>query len=143
MSTGRDIALFAARIADDKKAEDIVIYDVRGVSDVTDYFVVATAFSRAQIRAVIESVKRELKALNTRKMGQEGSEAGNWVLIDFSDCVIHVFSPELRNFYALETLWGDAPKLDWKKGKIKSKKLRDRLAEGKDSKLGVRGDETE
>ena len=137
MISGKDIALFAARIADDKKAEDVVIYDVRGVSDVTDYFVVATAFSRPQIRAVIESVKRELKVFKVRKMGQEGSEGGNWVLIDFSDCVIHVFSPELREYYSLESLWGDAPRIDWTKEKIKSKKLRDRLAEGKESKLEI------
>lgn len=131
--SGRDIALFSARIADDKKAENVIVYDVRGVSDVTDYFVVATAFSRAQIRAVIESIKKELKEFDVRKMGQEGNEAGNWVLIDFSDCVIHVFSPELREYYSLESLWGDAPKLNPARHKIKSKQLIERLARGEDS----------
>lgn len=135
MATGRDIALFSARIADDKKAEDVVVYDVRGVTDVTDYFVIATAFSRAQIRAVIESIKRELKGLGVAKMGMEGSDAGNWVLIDYSDCVIHVFSPDLRKYYSLESLWGDAPKVDWKKAAIRSKKMKDRLAQGPAAKL--------
>lgn len=135
MANGRDIALFSARIADDKKAEDIVVYDVRGATDVTDYFVVATAFSKAQIRAVIESIKRELKQCGAAKMGQEGNEGGNWVLIDYSDCVVHVFTPELRQYYSLESLWGDAPKLDWKKAAIRSKKMKDRLAAGPAAKL--------
>ena len=67
----------------------------------------------AQIRAVTESIRRELKACGTTKLGQEGSEGGQWVLLDYSDCVIHVFSPELREYYGLESLWGDAPRLDW------------------------------
>ena len=123
MISGRDIAIFSARMALEKKATDVVIYDVRGVSDVSDYLVIATAFSRSQVRAVIESIKKELKVFNVRKFGQEGNEGGSWVLLDFSDCVIHVFSPELREYYSLESLWGDAPKVDWKKEKFKFKKL--------------------
>ncbi len=123
MTNGRDIALFSARTADDKKAEDIVIYDMRGITDVTDYFVIATAHSRSQVRAVVESIKKELKSIDIRKMGQEGNEGGSWVLIDYTDCVIHVFSPELREYYSLESLWGDAPKVDWKREKIKDKHI--------------------
>ena len=110
---GREIALFAARTADDKKGSDIVIYDIRSVSDITDYLVIATAESKAQTRAILETISRELKACGIRKMGQEGNESGQWVLLDYSDCVIHVFSPDLRDYYGLESLWGDAPKLDW------------------------------
>jgi len=127
LNNGRDIALFSARTADDRKADDVVVYDVRGITDVTDYFVIATAHSRSQVRAVVESIKKALKSINIRKMGQEGSEAGSWVLIDYTDCVIHVFSPELREYYALETLWGDAPKLNWKRDKIKDKEIADLL----------------
>ena len=117
---GRDIAIFSARTAEDKKAEDIVVYDMRGLTDVTDYFVIATAFSRSQVRAIVESIKLDLKAAGVRKMGQEGNEGGSWVLIDYADCVVHVFSPELREYYSLETMWGDAPKVDWAKEKMKN-----------------------
>lgn len=110
---GREIALFAARIADDKKGTDIVAYDVRGVSDITNYLVIVTAHSKAQIRAVVESIHKELKLLGERKLGREGSESGQWILLDYSDCVIHVFSPQLREYYGLESVWGDSPKLDW------------------------------
>ncbi|HLX64361.1 MAG TPA: ribosome silencing factor [Planctomycetota bacterium] len=120
---GRDIAIFSARTAEDKKAQDIVIYDMRGLTDVTDYFVIATAFSRSQVRAVIESIKRDLKHLGTHKIGQEGNEGGSWVLLDYADCVVHVFSPELREYYSLETMWGDAPKVDWTTEKIKDADL--------------------
>ncbi len=118
---GRDIALFSARTADDRKADDVVVYDMRGITDVTDYFVIATAHSRSQARAVVESIKKALKSINIRKMGQEGDEG--WVLIDYSDCVVHVFSPELREYYSLESLWGDAPKVNWKREKIKTKDI--------------------
>ncbi len=141
MASGRDIAIFSAQMADSKKAEEIVIYDVRGATDVTDYFVLATAYSRAQIRAVLESVKRELKALGVRKMGQEGSEGGNWVLLDYSDCVIHIFSPELRAYYSLESLWGDAPRVDWTSEKIKEKALRERMEMGASAQLELPQDE--
>ena len=111
--SGREIALFAARTADEKKGTDIVAYDVRGMTDITDYFVIVTAQSRAQIRAIYESIARELKSSGLHKLGQEGNESGNWVLLDYADCVIHIFSPQLREYYGLESLWGDAPKLNW------------------------------
>jgi ribosome-associated protein len=120
---GRDIAIFSARTAEDKKAEDIVVYDMRGLTDVTDYFVIATAFSRTQVRAIVESIKRDLKDIGVRKMGQEGSAGGSWVLIDYADCVVHVFSPELREYYSLETMWGDAPKVDWSNETMKDERL--------------------
>ena len=113
MIDGRDIALFAARMSDDKKAEDVIIYDVRGLSDITNYFVIATASSKAQVRAIIETIKRDLKDRGVTKIGQEGNENGQWVLIDYGDCVVHVFSPALRDYYGLESMWGDGPKVDW------------------------------
>jgi ribosome-associated protein len=111
--SGREIALFAARTADEKRGTDIVAYDVRGLTDITDYFVIITAQSRSQIRAIYETIARELKANGLHKLGQEGNETGNWVLLDYADCVIHIFSPQLREYYGLESLWGDAPKLKW------------------------------
>jgi len=110
---GRDIAVYSARTADDKKATDIVVYDLRGLSDISDYFVLVTAHSRAQTRAILESVARELKKCGIHKIGQEGNETGRWVLLDYGDCVVHIFSPDLRAYYGLESMWGDAPKLKW------------------------------
>ncbi|HYF50561.1 MAG TPA: ribosome silencing factor [Planctomycetota bacterium] len=112
---GRDIALFAARIADEKKGTDIVCYNLKGMSDITDYLVIVTAHSKAQIRAIVESIHKELKQLGVRKIGREGSETGQWILLDYADCVIHVFSPQLREYYGLESVWGDAPKLEWQR----------------------------
>jgi ribosome-associated protein len=111
--TGIEISLFAARSASEKKGEDIVIYDLRGISDVSDYFVVVTAQSKLQVRAIVSGIERGLKDLSVRPLGVEGSSGGQWVLIDYADTVIHVFSPALREYYALEALWGDAPKIDW------------------------------
>jgi len=109
---GRDIALLAARIADEKKGTDIVCYNLKGLSDITDYLVIVTAHSKAQIRAIVESIHKELKTLGVRKLGREGSETGQWILLDYADCVVHVFSPQLREYYGLESVWGDAPKLE-------------------------------
>jgi len=113
---GREIALFAARTADEKKGTDIVIYDLQGLSDVADYFVIVTAQSKAQSRAICDSICLELKHRGVHRLGQEGSGGGQWVLLDYGDCVIHIFSPALREYYGLESLWGDAPKVDWKGG---------------------------
>lgn len=110
---GREIAVFAARVAESKRGRDIVIYDLRGLTDITDYFVIVTADSKPQVRAILESISRELKASGIRKQGQEGSGGGKWVLLDYVDCVVHIFAPELRDYYGLELLWGDAPKVDW------------------------------
>jgi len=111
---GREIAVFAARTADGKKGSQIVIYDLQGLSDVADYFVITTAQSKAQSRAICDTITGELKAGGVHKIGQEGNAGGQWVLLDYGDCVIHVFSPALREYYSLESLWGDAPKVDWK-----------------------------
>ncbi|MCY3021036.1 MAG: ribosome silencing factor [Planctomycetota bacterium] len=113
MINSREIAAFAARTADEKKGTDIVIYDLRGLSDIADYFVIATAHSKAQSRAICDTVNRDLKTAGVSKLGQEGNEYGQWILLDYGGCVIHVFSPGLRDYYGLESLWGDAPKVDW------------------------------
>lgn len=113
---GREIAQTAARLADDKKGLDIVIYDLRGLSDVTDYFVIVTAQSKLQSRAVVGAVEKGLRDLGVRKMSLEGNADSRWVLLDFGPVVVHVFSAELREYYSLESLWGDAPKLEWNGG---------------------------
>lgn len=111
--TGRDIAIFAAVQADDKKGGEIRVFDVRGLSDVTDYLVLVTAQSKLQIRAILHGIEKGLKERDERVIGSEGDANSQWMLLDYADCVIHVFSPELRQYYNLESMWGDAPTVDW------------------------------
>lgn len=101
-------ALLAAEVAEAKRAEDIVILDLREQTLVTDYFVLCTAASRVQIRAVVDAITEALKDRNERGV-REGAEAGQWVLLDYGDVVVHVFGLEARAFYRLERLWADAP----------------------------------
>ena len=102
-----------ARIADDNRAKDILLLDLRKATALVDYFVIATATSRRQSYAIADEMDQEMKRRGERKLGMEGSEEGRWVLIDYGDFVVHVFSAEARLYYSLEEIWGDAEKLDW------------------------------
>jgi len=102
-----------ARIADDNRGKDILVLDLRQTTPLVDFFVIVTAVSRRQSRAIASQIDQAMKKLGEAKLGFEGSEEGRWTLIDYGDFVVHVFSVEDRAFYALEEIWGDAPKLDW------------------------------
>jgi ribosome-associated protein len=102
-----------ARIADDNRAKDILLLDLREATPLVDYFMIATANSRRQSNAIAEEIDQEMKRLGEHKLGMEGSEEGRWFLIDYGDFVVHIFSGEARTYYALEEIWGDAPRLDW------------------------------
>jgi ribosome-associated protein len=106
-------ARLCARIADDNRGRDILLLDLREATPLVDYFVIVTAASRRQSHAIADEVDHEMKQRREHKLGMEGSEEGRWVLIDYGDFVVHVFSPEAREYYALEEIWGDAPRLDW------------------------------
>ncbi len=95
----------------DKKAENPVVLDVRGLSGVADYFVLLTAESDRQAAAVADAVDERLSALGAQRLGAEGRSGGGWVLLDFGDVVVHVMSPDARGFYDLEGLWADAPRV--------------------------------
>jgi len=101
----------AAHAALDKNAEDLVILDLRGLSSVADFFLVASARSTTQADTIVEAVRAALKAAGTRPRHQEGSAESGWLLLDYVDVVVHVFVGVTRHFYALERLWGDAPLL--------------------------------
>lgn len=110
--TSREHALIAAKAADRKKGEDIVIQDVSELLKVTDWFVIVTAMNRPQAEAIVDEVERTLRTeAGIKPVGREGMETGEWILLDYGDIVVHVFKPEIRDFYRLETLWGDAPVL--------------------------------
>ncbi len=109
-----DHAKLAARIAEDNRAKDVLVLDVRKATPMLDYFVIATAASRRQAAAVAFDVDAEMKKLGEHKLGMEGVEEGRWILIDYGDFVVHVFSEEGRTYYALEEIWGDAPQVAWR-----------------------------
>jgi ribosome-associated protein len=108
----RRTAVMAARAAQEKKAEEVVVLDLRGVSGYTDFLVIGSAQSDRQIEAVAEGVEKELKSQGHRLVGSEGQRGGRWVLLDFGDVVVHVFHHEERGHYDLEGLWADAPRVE-------------------------------
>ncbi len=93
------------------KGVEIVVLDLRGLTDATDWFIVASGTSDTHVRGLADAVTRALQPLGHRPHHAEGVSQGRWVLIDFVDVVVHLFHPEARAFYRLERLWGDAPML--------------------------------
>lgn len=108
-----DHAKECARIASDNRAKNVLLLDLRGVTSLVDFFVIASASSRRQSSAIGYEIDAEMKKLGERKLGMEGAEEGRWTLIDYGDFVVHLFSEEARTYYALEEIWGDAPQIDW------------------------------
>ena len=122
------------RIADDNRAKDILLLDLRQATPLVDFFVIVTATARRQGNAIASEIDQEMKKQGEAKLGLEGSEEGRWILIDYGDFVVHIFSPEVRAFYALEEIWGDAPRLDWQEPRLPSPSPpAARLAAGLDS----------
>lgn len=99
-----------AELALERKAHGVVALDLRGISGATDYFVLASGASDVQVKAVAGHIVDEMKKVGQRPDHVEGLEGGRWVLLDYIDFVVHVFHPEAREFYQLESLWGDAPR---------------------------------
>ncbi len=108
----REIAVLAAEAAAEKKAEDIVVLDVAETLVITAYFVIATGRSDRQVRTIAEEVEDTLRERGGIKpIGREGQQEGRWILLDFGEVVVHVFQPDEREFYRLEKLWSDAPRV--------------------------------
>lgn len=109
----RELSLLAAEAASDKKAEDIIALDVSQLLVVTEYFVIATGRTNVQVRAIADEVELQLREKAGEKpIGREGLGEDKWILLDYGDFVVHVFQPQERDFYRLEKLWGDAPRLE-------------------------------
>jgi ribosome-associated protein len=104
----------AARIADDNRAKDILLLDLRQATPLIDFFVIASANSRRQANAIASEIDVEMKKLGEAKLGMEGTEEGRWILVDYGDFVIHIFSEDARGYYALEEIWGDAERVEWR-----------------------------
>ena len=103
--------LTAGEACQERNARGGVILDLRGLSDAADFFLIAAGDSDVHVKAITEHVLEELATEGVRPVGIEGQATGRWVLIDYFDLVVHVFHPVLREFYQLERLWGDAPRL--------------------------------
>lgn len=97
-----------AAAASDKKARDIVIIDMEGVSIVTDHFVICSANSTTQVQAIADNIEEKLAEQGIKPLRKEGYRTARWILLDYGACVAHVFVEEDRRFYSLEKLWGDA-----------------------------------
>ncbi len=109
--TSREIAQTAAELGLAKKGDEIVILDLRKFSIGCEYFVIMTGTSEPHVRALSEWIEEELAGrLHAKPWHREGFQTARWVLLDYVDCVIHIFNGEAREFYMLERLWGDAPR---------------------------------
>ena len=97
----------------EKKGMDIVLLDLRKVTDLLDYFLLCTGTSPQHVKALAEEVERELKRENERPLHVEGLKERRWVLLDYVDIAVHIFGRDTREFYALERLWGDAPRTEF------------------------------
>ncbi|MDR3562892.1 MAG: ribosome silencing factor [Negativicutes bacterium] len=97
-----------AEAADDKKARDIVILDMNGITLVADYFVICSANSTTQVQAIADGIEEKLAKHGVKVLRKEGFRESHWVLLDYGSCVAHIFVEEDRQFYNLERLWGDA-----------------------------------
>jgi ribosome-associated protein len=115
-ATSRRLAVRLARACAENRCRDVVILDLRNLSPVTDFFVLATGTSARQMGAVVQRAIEAAAALGDRPFGVEGETSGWWALLDFVDVVMHVFADEARRYYDLGLLWGDAKRINWQRG---------------------------
>lgn len=112
--TPLELVHVAAIAADDKKAQDIVIIDLENETDMCDYFLICTASSKAQADAVLEAIEEKVKKnCQEAPLSVEGKAGSGWTLMDYGAVVIHVFRPEAREYFRMECLWGDAPRVNF------------------------------
>jgi ribosome-associated protein len=113
-----DKALLAAEIIMERKAVDPVLFDVEGLTSITDYFLIASGNSSRQVQAIGRHLQKTMKEKGQKAYGIEGEQEGQWILIDYGDLVVHIFYQPVREFYDLEGLWSEAPKV----GLVKNEK---------------------
>ncbi len=107
-------ACLCAKVADDYRGQDTLVLDLTGVTPIVDYFVLTTGTSARQMHAIAEEADRALEIEGSRRLGLEGYKTSSWILQDYGDVVLHIFSPESRGIYDLEHLWADASRVDWR-----------------------------
>jgi ribosome-associated protein len=107
------IACTCAHLADERKADDIVVMEVGPLAYFTEYFVIATGRNERQLNAISEEIIHQARNLGSNVIGVEGEPSSGWVLIDLGDVVVHLFTPQARELYDLDLLWGEAERADW------------------------------
>lgn len=108
-------ALLCARVADENKARDVLVLDMRGITPIYDFLVLATGNSRRQIHTLAEEIDEALHRVGDKRRSIAGYDASRWVVQDYGDVVVHIFDAETRAYYALEDLWADAKRVDWER----------------------------
>ena len=108
----REKAVLLSRFALDRKAYDLVVLEVRELTSIADYFIVCSGRSDRQVQSIAQGIEESLRGKGTRPQAVEGVARGQWVLMDFADVIVHVFYQPVREFYDLEGLWIDAPRVD-------------------------------
>ncbi len=120
LEESREAALTAARAASAKQAEDVVVIDVSQIIVITDYFVICSGTSDRQVKTIAEEVEKALKGDDRRPVRREGETEARWILLDYVDFVVHVFAQPERDYYELERLWLDAPRVNWEESEAAS-----------------------
>lgn len=111
-SSTEERVMKGSRAAFEKKALDVVAFDLRGISDMADYFLICTGTTSRQVMAIAEGIEDALLRDGVKADHREGYLESTWILLDYGDLVVHIFTDEKRRYYDLERLWGDAPHLD-------------------------------
>jgi len=106
-----DKALLCVNVIRERKATDLVLFDMGALASITDYFIIASGKSSRQVQAIAQHVQRRMKEEGFTRFGTEGEREGHWILLDYGDVVIHLFYEPVRDFYDLEGLWVDAPRV--------------------------------
>ncbi len=109
----RELALRAAEAARNKKAVDVIVLELAGLTVIADYFVICSGESTTQVKAIAEFVEQECALVGIRPLGREGINFGHWILLDYGDVIIHIFEKETREYYSLEKLWMDAKSIEF------------------------------
>jgi ribosome-associated protein len=129
----RILARLCREFAENKKAENVVVLDVRKLTQVTDYFVFATGSSVPHVRAIVDEINEQLREVHhTRPLAVDGANNSSWIVVDYSSVIVHVMREEIRQHYDLESLWSDAPKIKPAQKSVKS------ISTGKKKKTVVR-----
>jgi ribosome-associated protein len=108
-------ACLCAQVAQDHKAREIVVLDMREITPLYDYFVIATGSSRRQLHTLAEEIDSAMHREGEKRLSIEGYESSKWIVQDYGDIVVHLFEPSTRAYYGLEDLWADAAKVDWER----------------------------
>ena len=109
--TTRELAVLAIQAAEERKAVDVLLLDLRGLTLIADYFLIASGSSHRQVRAIADNIEEVLTKAGLKLLHREGFEAARWLLLDFGGIVCHIFNPADREFFGLERFWGDAVRL--------------------------------